>query len=113
MKNPFILHSGLATLFLSVLVISCSPAAEKTDPMSYTVEIQSMQFQPAELTLKKGDTVKFINNDIVVHDVTEEKNKDWSSQPLSTGQSFSLVVKESSDYYCTIHPVMKGKLTVE
>ena len=72
-----------------------------------------MQFQPSELTVQKGDTVVFINNDMVEHDVAEEKNKTWSSSPLPAGKSYSLVVNQSADYYCTIHPVMKGKLLVQ
>jgi plastocyanin len=77
------------------------------------VQISAMQFQPAEITVNKGDTVIFTNNDMLVHDVTEEANKAWTSSPLSTGQSYKLVVTESADYFCSIHPVMKGKLLVE
>jgi plastocyanin len=113
MKNHNIVCAGIILAFISFLMISCSDTPEKTDPQKYTVEIRAMQFQPAELSVKKGDTVIFINNDIVIHDVTEEENKKWASLPLSTGQSFNLVVNESSHYYCSIHPVMKGKLVVE
>jgi len=72
-----------------------------------------MQFQPASLTVQKGDTVVWVNHDIVAHDVTEEKSKRWSSGPLAPGASWSMVVTESADYYCSIHVVMKGKLVVE
>ena len=79
----------------------------------YSVEIKQMKFQPASLTVQKGDTVIWTNHDIVMHDVTEEKSKAWTSGPLAPGQSWSLVVTESADYYCSIHLVMKGKLTVQ
>ena len=79
----------------------------------YNVEIKQMQFQPASLTVQKGDTVVWINNDIVAHDVTEEKGRLWTSGPLAPGASWSLVVTESADYYCSIHVVMKGKLVVK
>ncbi|HWJ90941.1 MAG TPA: plastocyanin/azurin family copper-binding protein [Flavisolibacter sp.] len=81
--------------------------------MSHIVEIRAMQFQPAEIRVNKGDTVIFINRDMVVHDVTEEQSKKWASQPLSTDQSFSMIASQSSNYYCTIHPVMKGQVIVE
>ncbi len=86
---------------------------EKAGPNSFTVEIMQMKFQPAELIVKKEDTVIFINRDIVTHDVTEESNKAWSSSSLPTGKSWRLVVIKSSNYYCTIHPMMKGKLLVQ
>ena len=72
-----------------------------------------MQFQPAELIVQKGDTVVWINRDIVAHDVTEEPNKGWTSSVMPTGKSWSLVVTQSADYYCSIHVVMKGKLIVQ
>ena len=72
-----------------------------------------MQFNPAELTLQKGDTVVFINNDLVVHDITQEPDKTWTSSNLSPGQSYKMSVGVSTDYYCSIHPTMKGKLIVQ
>ena len=96
-----------------ILILSgCAAAGDKSTPRVYTVEIKEMKFQPAELTLQKGDTVVFINNDMLMHDVTELKNKVWSSGQLAHGQSFKLVVKDGVDYYCSLHVVMKGKLMV-
>jgi plastocyanin len=72
-----------------------------------------MQFQPKELTVQKGDTIVWINRDIVAHDVTEESGKAWHSSPLATGNSWQLVATRSANYYCSIHVVMKGKLLVQ
>lgn len=77
------------------------------------VEIKDMKFQPAEIFAKNGDTITFINNDLVAHDVTEEKNKEWSSSTLSPGESWSMMVTKSAAYYCSIHQVMKGKITLQ
>ena len=71
-----------------------------------------MQFQPAELVIKKGDTVTWINKDFVDHDITEEKDKAWKSLLLKAGKKFSRVIKANTDYFCSIHVVMKGKLKV-
>jgi len=100
------------SVFVFVLT-SCSEPMKKHIPKSYTVEIKAMQFQPAELSVQKGDTVLFINHDMLVHNVTEEKNKAWSSPSLAPGDSYQMVVNESSGYYCSLHPVMKGKLVSE
>src|SRR5690349_268713 len=106
------LRNGIGIIFLSFFLHSCT-TEETIIPQSHTVEIRAMKFQPAELLVKKGDTVIFVNQDILVHDVTEEKPKGWKSQPLATGQSYRMVVNESSNYYCSIHPVMKGKLLTD
>ena len=79
----------------------------------HTVEIKQMRFEPAELTLHKGDTVLWINKDITDHDVTEETKKAWTSSKLTMGKSWNMVVKESANYFCSIHLVMKGRLDVE
>ena len=79
----------------------------------HTIEIRQMKFQPSELKLHKGDTVLWVNKDITDHDVTEEGKHAWASYKLPMGKSWSKVVMESADYYCSIHVVMKGKLIVE
>jgi plastocyanin len=79
----------------------------------HTVEIKEMKFNPAELLISKGDTVAWVNKDIVAHDVTEERAKKWTSSVIPSKTSWQMVVAESSDYYCSIHVVMKGKLIVK
>ena len=108
-----ILKHCIYLLFPILLVYSCAGKTEKHTPKSYTVEIKQMKFQPADLTIQKGDTVVWVNRDIVAHDVTEESNKAWTSSVMPVGQSWSLVVNQSADYYCSIHVVMKGKLIVK
>ena len=50
---------------LVLLFMNCSPVWEKTEPKVHTIEIKQMKFQPSELTVQKGDTVVWINQDIV------------------------------------------------
>lgn len=77
-----------------------------------TVVIQQMKFNPAEIVANEGDTVRWINRDIVDHNITEAANKEWSSSTLSTGKSSDMIAIKNASYLCTIHPVMKGKLTL-
>jgi plastocyanin len=86
---------------------------EKRVAEVHIIVISSMQFNPAELIIQKGDTVVFINNDLVVHDITQQPEKGWTSSNLSPGHSFKIAIRESSAYYCSIHPTMKGKLVVQ
>ena len=81
-------------------------------PQVHTVTIKGMQYQPAELTVNKGDKVIWINHDPVKHDVTEEPGKAWTSSPIEPGDSWHMVVTENVDYYCSLHVVMKGKIIV-
>jgi len=79
----------------------------------HTVEIKQMRFDPPELQISKGDTVVWVNNDIVAHDVTEESARRWTSSLIPSNASWQMVVTQSSDYYCSIHVVMKGKVVVK
>ena len=111
-------------LTLLVMFYACSSPAvkkaaepavqlEKVEPEIYSVEMVNMKFSPEELKVKKGDKVVFVNHDMMTHDVTEESKKAWSSSPLTTDKNWVLEVTESVNYYCSIHPVMKGKIIVE
>ena len=84
----------------------------ETEPQVYNVEISGMKFNPQELLVNSGDVVIFTNKDLVVHDVTEDPERSWTSKPIPVDSSWKKVFTTREDYQCTIHPVMKGKITV-
>ncbi len=98
-------------LSISFILLTGFYSPEKVVPKVHTVEIIQMEFRPAVLKVRKGDTVIFVNKDIVDHDVTEIK-KAWHSPPLAAGKSWKWIATKSADYYCSIHLVMKGKIIV-
>ena len=79
----------------------------------HTVTIKGMVFDPAELHVKKGDVVTWINKDIVAHNVTQFPDSKWTSGTLTNGKSWKMNIGKSFDYFCSIHPTMKGKVTVD
>jgi plastocyanin len=78
----------------------------------HLVEICQMKFVPADLRIRSGDTVEWINRDITSHDVTEVPSKTWQSPALTPGQSWKNVMTSSAEYFCSIHIVMKGRVEV-
>lgn len=104
----------IACVLLLILTGFNSPNATKIvdEPTTHTVTIFQMKFDPANLKVKKGDKVVWINKDIVPHDVTEEINKTWTSKPLQKGEKWSKVITEDVKYFCSLHQVMKGTITV-
>ncbi len=87
------------------------PTTEET-PGPDTIVISGMKYSPQNLTIHKGDTVVWLNNDLVVHDVTEDKLQTWTSDSIHVGATWSMVPESSFDYLCSIHPTMKGSITV-
>lgn len=103
---------GLATM----LVFSCDNSGAHDQVASNTrdtVIIKSMQFEPAEMTVASGDTVVWINEDIVAHDVSSAPERTWFSDTLNRGDSFEKVIGDTLSYFCSIHPTMRGKIKLK
>lgn len=106
----------LLAVAMPFLLLGCNTADEKkaaSTPVTHTVVIQQMQFSPAVLTVAKGDTVVWINRDMVDHNVTDAADRAWASPDLPTGASWQKVVDNDLAYLCTLHPVMKGTVLLQ
>lgn len=88
-----------------------APAAAGEGNGGATVSMVDIEFKPAELTVRKGTTVLFSNDDVAPHTVTSD-DAGVDSGVIGPGKSFDLVVDESFEYLCTIHPSMRAKVTV-
>jgi amicyanin len=80
-----------------------------------TVSIQNMAFNPPTITVKAGAIVRWVNSDAVPHTVKFPKSSHiTSSDPLSSGQSFSVKFDDPGTYpySCAIHPDMLGTVIV-
>jgi len=82
-------------------------------PKKHIVQIKKMKFVPPEITVKKGDTVVWVNKDFFPHDVAKFEDKSWRSSPLQKGETWYKVITKSEDYYCTLHVVMKGRIVLK
>lgn len=98
----------LAALLLNGVAVS-SPALAA----DVTVKIDNFTFAPADLTVAQGTTVTFTNNDDIPHTIVILAAK-VRSKPLDTGESYSFTfaVAGSFEYFCGLHPHMKGMVIV-
>ena len=76
-----------------------------------TVRMAGLAFAPASLTVAKGATVVFVNDDTAPHTVTA-RSGGTDSGVLDPGKQFRLTATESFDYFCQIHPSMTARLAV-
>src|SRR6478736_2753660 len=76
------------------------------------ITIDNLVFAPAEVSARVGDTIEWINKDVLAHTATA-RNGDFDVMlpPKKTG---TLVVTKAGtfEYYCRFHPNMKASLTV-
>lgn len=79
-----------------------------------TVKISNFTFGPQTLTVAAGTTVTWVNDDDVPHTITAV-DRSFKSKPLDTGDRFSFTFAKPGEYpyFCSIHPMMTGKVIVK
>jgi plastocyanin len=80
-----------------------------------TVTIDSFQFQPKKVTVKKGGTVTFTNNDAAPHTVSPAKGANFAGTGrLLKGETKTVQFDQpgTQEYLCDFHPSMKGTVEV-
>jgi plastocyanin len=97
-----------AALVLVALATVAIPGPAET----HVVEMRASQYQPARLTVRRGDAVVWVNRDQLPHNVTRQGA--WDSGTLAPGARWSTVAHASGTYpyVCTLHPGMRGTLVV-
>lgn len=95
-----------------LLAVACRGSAPAT--RHHEVVIEGLAFSPATLAVRAGDTVTWINRDVVPHTATGPDGA-WDSGLLVAGARFTTVIGETGPgtYRCAYHPVMTGELRRE
>ena len=83
------------------------------DTESVTIDIEDFKFAPSNVSVPAGATVTWVNHDTGIHDATDDGGQ-WETELLEGDESGSLTFDTPGtyDYHCSIHPYMKGRLTV-
>jgi plastocyanin len=102
---------GLSMLVCSVLVA----ATKHRKPKTYTVIMEAMEFRPKALTVSSGDTIVWVNKDIVEHTATSAIDGAFDSKMIRAGQSWKYTIRTKGNfaYGCTYHPTMRATLQVK
>ncbi len=105
--RPTPLLAGMAMLGLSL-----APLSQAAPPKTHEIEVKNNVFGRAPEGLHVGDVVKWVNNDKVEHTATATDGS--FNVLLAPGGSGETQLKQAGviDYFCRVHPYMKGKLTV-
>lgn len=100
-------------LIAGVLTLSALAFASSKSHTT-TVIIENMKFTPAEFEVKKGETIVWINKDLVPHTVTSN-DKSFDSKIIDPGKSWQLKNSKVGTYAykCLLHPTMLGSLVVK
>ncbi|QQJ99253.1 cupredoxin domain-containing protein [Burkholderia ambifaria] len=88
-------------------------AADVVAATTHRITIEGMRFNPASVTVARGDTIVWVNKDLVAHTATAAGLFD--SHEIRPDASWTYVANTPGRhaYICTFHPTMKATLTVK
>jgi plastocyanin len=79
------------------------------------VTIAGFAYSPSTLTVSRGTTVTWTNNDSAPHTVTSDGSGPLNSSTLGRGASYSFTFTSAGtfSYHCAVHPSMHGTIVVK
>jgi len=106
-----LLESGAV---LAVCGVSPNRIAAARKPVTHTVTIDGSRFEPETLSVVAGDTVVWVNKDLVAHTATSKAGA-FDSGLIAPGKSWKYSTRRAGNfaYTCTYHPTMNGTLRVK
>lgn len=105
-RSAFLALAGLA------LAVACGAAVAVPRDGRVEITMRGNAFGPRRAEVTVGDSVVWINRDIVRHDATARERFD--SGDIRAGERFVWVPQDTGliEYRCTIHQRMRGQLRV-
>jgi plastocyanin len=102
-----------AALALSLCGLGLAAAAAQHEPATRTVTIDATTYHPKTVTVAVGDSIVWVNKDLLVHTVTA-RDGSFDSHDIPAGRSWTYTSKTEglSAYSCIYHTTMKGALRV-
>ena len=105
-----------AALVCAVVLASCSrlqPLADRPPAQTHTVTMEGMAFQPNVIVVAAGDTIAWVNKDMVPHSATSD-TAGFDSTAVQAQGSWRTRVERVGDfeYVCSFHPRMTARVQV-
>ncbi|WP_194817429.1 plastocyanin/azurin family copper-binding protein [Nocardia sp. XZ_19_385] len=107
--------SGSSSTTTTKAPSSSATVPADTKPATVTVDVADMKFSPDAVTVKVGDTVKWQFDDKVPHSVQGigDKAMGINSPIFTQGEwSYTFTMPGTYRYLCSLHPEMRGTVTV-
>jgi len=94
-------------LLASFVALSCSSGTDADPAPEHSVVMSRMAFSPAIMTVSKGETVTWTNEDVIVHTATAD-NTSWNTSDVQGGSAKSITFTASGtyQYHCIYHQAM-------
>lgn len=100
----------LRRFIFGVLALTLAGASARAEVIQ--IRIANLVFEPANVTAHVGDTVQWLNGDILAHTATARNGA--FDVMIVPNRKAGVVLKAAGevDYYCKFHPNMTGHIAV-
>jgi plastocyanin len=115
MSSATITRGRIILFTLAILTFGGNCFAKAAGSDTASVSIESFQFQPKKVSVRKGGTVTFTNHDAAPHTVSPAKGATFTGTGrLLKGESKTVQFDDvgTQNYGCDFHPSMKGTIVV-
>jgi len=109
MSIRIILSTIIGAMLALIISFACS-SETMIKPKQHQIVISGFEFVPNQLKVSQGDTVTWVNKDIVPHNIAIDTKQKSLSPEIASGEKFVYKVSKSLSYICGLHPSMRGKL---
>jgi plastocyanin len=113
-RFPRLLGIGLAGLLLLPSCGRSNSVPQPPPPQTHTVTIEGMRFDPADLIVRTGDTIVWVNKDLFAHTATADAGA-FDSKSIDPEGSWRFTPRTAGElaYICALHPTMKAMVRVK
>jgi plastocyanin len=103
----------LGSAVLAMCGVSPHRVAAARNPVTHTVTVDASRFEPETLSVVAGDSIVWVNKDVVAHTATSKPGT-FDSGLIAPGKSWKYKpTRGDFAYTCTYHPTMNGTLRVK
>jgi plastocyanin len=110
---PAISRYRRATLVVACVFVSGHPVWAG-QPKTHQVDISAFKFLPERVIVRVGDTILFVNKDLVPHTATAQEAS-WDTGEIRGGAEKAYKFEQVGRfvYICRYHPAMQGVVEVK
>ena len=104
------MHTGGLRPIMMALMLGAT--AVPAHAATIQIVMENLVVSPAAASAKVGDTIEWVNKDVLAHTATAQNGDFDVMLPANKSGSFVLKKAGTVPYYCRFHPNMKATLTV-
>lgn len=108
--------AGAKGLLIALIAFPAGVLAQSVTDDVLTISQKRRKYAPGAVTIKPGDTVRIVNDDIFLHHAfVDHKALQYDSGSMEEGETRDIQFSDPGTYQvrCAIHPRMRLDVTVE